>query len=1215
MRPGYVMFKKLSIGWKLVCAFGLLTLLAIAVGGFAIFELNKLGGLTGQLYEHPYFVGTATKKIQNEVLLMSRALTKLLNDKNPNAIDSTEQQIADRDKIVHDLFEQVYDRYLGKTRDLHDAYRSYNDWADIREEEFRLTRESRWDDATKTASDKAAQQVDRILDDLEDIVAFAEKKADSFYRESRDAGEISLRWMTVISVVFALAALMVAWITARNIGNPVRRLTRIASRIASGASEPCIESDEVDEIGQLTASFNSIIAANEGIMRQAREVAGGNYRTEITPRSDKDELGAALQKMSLALRNAHEDRLFRDWIMEGLNELHARLQGNRSVASVASQTLEFLALRFGAQVGAFYVYAPDRAELALAGSHAVGSNPPPPTIIKQGEGLVGQAALQKEIQTLENLPPDYCRISSATGGTAPTHLLLAPFFHKGELAAVAELGAVHPFDARVRTFLQQASHSIAVAVLSAQSRERLAELLEKTQQQAEELQLQQEELRQTNEELQEQSALIEEQKQAVQLKNSALEEAQRLNGDKTEALEKASRYKTEFLANMSHELRTPLNSILLLSKLLIENKSDTTDGKRIEFAQTINAAGSELLKLVNDILDLAKIEAGRMDLHPEELYLNDIVTRLDRLFAPIAQSKGIRFKINVPSGTPLRIRTDRQKLDQILRNLLSNACKFTERGGVTLSISTPQAASPECLGAANPSTYRLVFAVTDTGIGIPEAKQGIVFEAFRQADGGTSRKYGGTGLGLTISRELARLLGARIVLQSKEGSGSTFALLLPEFLAISEVAQQTSGVPNPVVPPVSPVGGAPAEPEDFVDDRSRLKPGDKSILIIESDKVSAQALLNFSRERGFLGLTAFDAKTGLHFADYYQPSAIVLDVGCSDMDGWSVLARLKENQATRHIPTHVMSATDRDLQAMKMGAVDVLVKPVTMSSVAGAFERIEKLMLKKVKQLLLVEDEPDQRAMIKSLLEGNDIDIVEASTGAEARKLLHEREFECMILDLGLPDMDGTKLLMELRADDAISKIPVIVYTGLELPAQTLAILDAYAEKVIFKGVKSGSKLIDDAALFLHRVEQSLPEEKQRMIRLLHDQEAIFKNKRILIVDDDMRNVYALSNILEDKGLFVTATTNGSECLDRLAKDPNFSLVLMDIMMPVMDGCETMKQIRKMPRFAKLPIIALTAKAMKGDRSMCIEAGASDYLAKPVEVDKLFSMLRVWLYQ
>jgi tubulin-specific chaperone A len=458
------------------------------------------------------------------------------------------------------------------------------------------------------------------------------------------------------------------------------------------------------------------------------------------------------------------------------------------------------------------------------------------------------------------------------------------------------------------------------------------------------------------------------------------------------------------------------------------------------------------------------------------------------------------------------------------------------------------------------------------------------------------------------------LLGARIVLKSKEGAGSTFSLLVPEFLARTEAAPNLAAPPQPIAM-VSPESEPGSPPELFADDRSLLKPGDKSILIIESDKATAEALLNFSRERGFLGVTAFDGKTGLHFADYYQPSAIILDVGCAEMDGWSVLARLKENQATRHIPTHVMSAADRDSQAMKMGAVDVLAKPVTMSAVAGAFERIEKFISKKVRQLLLVEDDPDQRAMIKSLLEGNDIGIVEAATGSDARRLLHEREFECMVLDLGLPDMDGTKLLMELRADDAISKIPVIVYTGLELPSQTLAVLDAYAEKVIFKGVRSGSKLIDDAALFLHRVEQNMPEEKQRMIRLLHDQEAIFKNKRILIVDDDMRNVYALSNILENKGLSVTAASNGRECLDVLARDARYSLVLMDIMMPALDGYETMREIRKDPRFAKLPLIALTAKAMKGDRALCIEAGASDYLAKPVEAEKLFSMLRVWLYQ
>ncbi|MGR3180061.1 MAG: response regulator, partial [Candidatus Anammoxibacter sp.] len=741
---------------------------------------------------------------------------------------------------------------------------------------------------------------------------------------------------------------------------------------------------------------------------------------------------------------------------------------------------------------------------------------------------------------------------------------------------------------------------------------------------------------QTNEELEERTEELEKQKDDIKQKNQDLEESKSELKTKADDLELTSKYKSEFLANMSHELRTPLNSILILSKILADNKTGNFTDKQVELADTINAAGGDLLTLINDILDLSKIEAGKMTLHVETVSLGDFAEDVNRKFKPATDEKGIAFKIDLAKELPVSILTDRQRLDQIIKNFLSNAIKFTEKGSVTLSICRPQTGLD--LPSGNFESDKIVaISVIDTGIGIPKDKQSMIFEAFQQVDGTTSRKFGGTGLGLSICRELVRLLGGKIELQSEMGKGSSFTVYLPEAfkeeqktednnkLAVGNVQlanneQVSESVAQSATSNEQPVTSNQFKPSDLEsdlvwDDRRNYKLGDKSILVIEDDSKFAKIIFELAHEKGFKCLVAENGEIGLYMADYYKPSAIILDIGLPGIDGFSVMERLKSNPATRHIPVNFLSGSERSIDAMKMGAVGFLTKPATIEMLNGLFGKFENIIAKKVKKLLIVEDNESMRKSIIELLGNGDITSTGVSTGEEAYELLKTGEFDCMVLDLGLSDMSGSDLLDKIRSNKAISYIPVIIYTGKELPEREESILKKYADSVIIKGAKSPERLLDETALFLHRVEANLPIEKQRILRTIHNKDAVFENKKILLIDDDMRNVFALTHVIEEKGMEVVIGRNGRDGLECLNKNPDVDLVLMDIMMPEMDGYEATREIRKQVRFKNLPIIAITAKAMAGDKNKCVEAGANDYLPKPIDTDKLLSLLRVWLYK
>ena len=1008
----------------------------------------------------------------------------------------------------------------------------------------------------------------------------------------------------------------------------------------------------------------------------AEKISRGDYSVNVQKRSDDDRLSDALNRMTQSLRQALEENRRQNWLKSGQTELNNRMRGELDIPDLAQNIINFLTSYLEAQVGILYFSSGDDT-LKMVGSYALGKEKSVTRKFKFGEGIIGQAAKENRVIELSNIPQDQIKIRTGFGDINPKNLIILPFTYEGTVIGVIELATLYDFTDIQREFLTQSLENIGIALNSAESRTQLTELLLKTQEQAEKLQQQQEELRQSNEELEgqtkaliasetnlqsqqeelrvineeleERTRALEKQKADIQQKNLELLMARNEIEKKARDLEEVSKYKSEFLANMSHELRTPLNSILILSQLLSNNTDRNLSDKQVEFSKTIHSSGSDLLNLINEILDLSKIEAGMMEIRIETIPIDEIVGGLERIFKPVASNKGLEFAITIDKDIlPENIDTDSQRVQQILKNLLSNAFKFTEKGGITLRVHKPPV--NQVMNQPNLTPENIIaFSVIDTGIGIPKDKQSIIFEAFRQEDGTTSRKYGGTGLGLSISRELAWLLGGEIQMESERGKGSTFTLYLPEKLEkpgekmplerrkmpmnpkdIKENVIQTP--PDSIqlieteqllpketpseLPEPTPTFFSPPAPQqrEIRDDRRSIKPEDKSLLIIEDDPIFAEVLLNLAQSKGFKTLIVDNGETGLHFADFYKPSAIVLDVKLPGMDGWEVLDRLKSNPETRHIPVHLMSGVENVSEAMSKGAIGYLKKPISTETMDAAFKKIERIIAKPVKKLLVIDSDDDQKRSIMQMIGSGDVATVTVGSGEEALIMLKKGSFDTIILNLELKDMNGFDLIEKISSDETHSQIPIIIYSEEEMNQSDQDLLKKYAQRIVIKNVQGMEALFAETTLFLHRVEEELPDSKQKLFTRMLDKEAIMKNKKILIVDDDMRNVFALTSILEEKGMKTIVGKNGREGIEKLNSEPDIDLVLMDIMMPIMDGYEAMKTIRKDRRFEKLPIIALTAKAMKGDRNKCVAAGANDYLAKPVDPAKLLSLLRVWLY-
>ncbi|GEM_PF-826752 len=952
------------------------------------------------------------------------------------------------------------------------------------------------------------------------------------------------------------------------------------------------------------------------------------------------------------------------WLSTGEAQLSEKMHGQQDLPTLSTNIVQQLCQYLNAQVGALYIM--EDKTLKLIGSYAYTKRKNLSNQFNIGEGLIGQAALEKQTITLTQVPNDYIVVSSGLGETAPKNIIVAPFIYEREVGGVVEIGALTDFKAGQLEFIKKAMENIAIAFHTAEARSRIDELLAESRQQAEELSAQGAALRVANEELetqtenlrasesklkeqqaeleatnveleekatalQESTAALEEKQGAIDKQNQELRIAQQELQKKAEDLALASKYKSEFLANMSHELRTPLNSMLILARMLASNDEGNLTTDQVESAQIIYSGGTDLLNLINEILDLAKVESGKMTFTFEPMPFNDLINTVKLQFTHVAEQKGLALNISMSEDLPAAIVTDQQRVKQIVKNLLSNSFKFTEKGSINLNIYHPEA-NPDLAKISLEATKAVAISVTDTGIGMTPDQQKIVFEAFQQADGSTSRQYGGTGLGLSISRELALKMGGSIGLTSEFGKGSTFTLYLPLEGVSGQGAESQKSVspsrPTPVARPATstptprpdpkPQTSPPPDPRPLTtfvpDDRDKLSGTDKVLLIVEDDPKFAKIVGDFAHRKGFKCLIAGDGESGLQLVKTYHPQGIILDLKLPRMSGWQVLETLKSNPDTRHIPVHIMSVDDETLDAYKKGAIGYLTKPVSQEDLEGTFVKIEQLISNDIKTLLLVEDDEKLRFSVKKLLGGSDVKITEASMGETALELLRTEHFDCMILDLTLPDMTGFTLLNKLNDDESIPKCPVIVYTGKALSEAETQELMKYADSVIVKGVKSPERLLDETALFLHRVVADMPADKQQAIKQLYDKEAQLSGKRILIVDDDARNSFALSKLLADKGLKVHIAQNGQKALETLKRN-DLDLILMDIMMPVMDGFETIKRIRIQPKFRNLPILALTAKAMKGDREKCIAAGANDYLTKPIDPDRLFSMLRVWLYQ
>ena len=908
------------------------------------------------------------------------------------------------------------------------------------------------------------------------------------------------------------------------------------------------------------------------------------------------------------------------WLRTGQMGLASRIQGEQRLDTLGEKVLAFLSEYLGARVGTVYVAETDGGFRRVAGHAAA------PGLVERGEGLLGQAAKDGRPLHVRDVPDGYLPVVSSLGRGRPAELLVAPATADGTVHAVLELGFLRPVHPDDRELLARVAEMLGVAVRSSRDRTRLEELLEETQRQAEELQAQQEELRVSNEELEEQSRVLRESQAQLESQHAELEQtnvsleeqanqlerqktelslAQGQLTDKAEALERSNQYKSEFLANMSHELRTPLNSTLILATLLADNKPGNLTEEQVKFARTISSAGNDLLALINDILDLSKIEAGQVEVMPEPVPVARTVDSLMAAMQPVATQKSLAFDAIVEPGVPDRLHTDPQRLGQILKNLLSNALKFTERGAVSMRVT----ARPD---------GQVAFAVRDTGIGIAPQQQGLIFEAFRQADGSTHRKYGGTGLGLSISRDLARLLGGDIAVESTPGEGSQFTLTLPaEFPGTASGRPERTPSPPPAVVPAQlpPPARDEGAPED---DRERLTPSARLILVIEDDPRFAAILRDVAHELGFQCVVTPTAGEGLQAAATYRPSAILLDVNLPDHSGLGVLDQLKRSATTRHIPVHMMSVTDYSQEARGLGAVGYALKPVKRDELAEAFRRLEERFTQNTRRVLVVEDDARQRESIRLLLDHADVQITDVANAADALAQLQATTFDCVVMDLNLPDLSGYQLLERMSEQDDVSFPPVIVYTGRSLTRGEEQDLRRFSRSIIIKDARSPERLLDEVTLFIHQVESALPSESQRMLKAVRDRDAALEGRRILVVEDDARNIFALSSVLEPRGATVEIARNGREALEVLDRGlsgsgPVADLVLMDIMMPEMDGFTAMREIRKREGLKKLPIIALTAKAMKDDQEKCLAAGANDYIAKPLDVEKLLSLVRVWM--
>lgn len=1029
------------------------------------------------------------------------------------------------------------------------------------------------------------------------------------------------------------------------------KITNVAESIAIGDfSQGYKMAGEQDK--RLSVAVNQMTDNLREVVKQTKMIAQGRYDIEFTPMSEKDELGKAVSEMTKTLREMSIENKKSGWIKTGQAELSNIIRGDQDLRELGKNVISFLAKYLGALVGTIYqVDLMTEKTLELIGSYAYHRRKGDRSKIRFGEGLIGQAALEKEIVIFSNVPEDYTSISSSLGEILPRNIIIVPLQIENEIIGVIELGTHELFDNTKMELLRQVSENIAIAIKSSQNSDKMKRLLDESKRQSEilqtqqeelkctneELQAQQERLRESNEELERQTAILKKSEEEIKNKNEELkdktkylerqtldiqEKSQQIEKAKVEVerkakeLEVASKYKTEFLANMSHELRTPLNSLLILSKSLAENDEGNLTAEQTESAQVIYKGGQDLLNLINDILDLSKVEAGKLQIHVNEISVHSILENLRKQFSPIANEKGVEFRTDASGVAHSTLKTDGQRIEQILKNFLSNAFKFTQKGSVTMKVHQP---APGTIFKNNLSPRNCIgFSIVDTGIGISKDKQDLIFEAFHQGDGATNRKFGGTGLGLSISRELAKILGGEIHLFSEIGKGSTFTLYLPLDIHEStpkkkrsdkyEMATSMTFHENDTQT-VEHNGDASIVNHVFLkDDRDNISQKDKTLLIIEDDRSFASILMNFARKKDYKCIVAPNGKTGLQLAFEHKPCGITLDLKLPDIEGRNILDQLKANPETRQIPVHVISFDSDEISSIQKGAVGHLTKPVKSEDIETAFANIEKLSQKSVKNILIVEDSKVEQKALKNLFQDYDLITTIVDSGEEALQIIQDKLFDCVILDLQLPGISGVEVLKKLSLNPFIKLPPIIIYTGRDLTKDEFQELHEYTSSFVVKGLGAQDRILDELFIFLHRIKPPINNKSEAATANFS-----LENCKVLLVDDDMRNTFALSGILKKKGLQIVLADNGQTALDKLENDQDINIVIMDIMMPVMDGYEAIRRIRLQNKFLNLPIIALTAKILPEDKNKAMKVGANDFLTKPVDMEKLLSLMKLWL--
>ena len=1071
----------------------------------------------------------------------------------------------------------------------------------------------------------AANMVNRYKGLQSSMMNEGRQGADEIYnREKRQQNWSLVLLLSVMALVLSFIVYTIRFITQR-----LQNLKEAAENLAAGKTGLMILPETDDAIGSLTKSILAIDRNDRKLAIAAKAIGDGDFSIVVEPRSQDDMLGNAIAHMKTNLQafaKASEEKI---WMQTGISQINDSLRGEKGISALGQDALNVLVPYLDCESALFY--AANESELQFVAGYAVSDLAAVPKELAFGETLIGQAAVRKTPLLLEDAPDTFLQIRSGLGASQPRHTLVVPLCADNVVEGVMELSSLNTISEVKIEFLRETATDIALTLRSAKSKLQLQQLYEQTQAQAEELQsqhaeleninaeleaqaeklqtseeelkVQQEELMQANQELEERTRQLEERNALIVERNLEIQQ-------KAEELELTTKYKSEFLANMSHELRTPLNSILLLSRLMGENNEANLTSEQVEYAKVIQSSGQGLLSLIDEILDLSKIEAGKMELEYNNVMVQEIINDMKHLFAPMAREKGIGFDLTLSPDVPSQIETDKMRLEQVLRNLLSNAIKFTSEGSVSLAVNT----LPE-------NQSFLSFTVKDTGIGIPLEKQSLIFEAFQQADGSTRRKYGGTGLGLSISRELSRLLGGEIKLTSEPGKGSEFTVYVPK-RKIATVQKDVLFKNEAVTGALEVQEEKPREkgfrieriPEGLPDDRNSVQPQDKIILIIEDDTGFAKALSDFAHQKGYKALMAVRGDEGIALAQQYRPLGILLDIQLPVKDGWEVMEELKSNPATRHIPVHIMSSQEAKKESLKKGAVDFISKPMAFEQMQEVFQKIEHVLSKNHKKVLILEENPHHAKALAYFLETFNVNAQISASVTESVQALQSEQVDCVILDMGIPDKQAYEALETVKQNPGMENLPVIIFTGKNLSKTEESRIRQYADSIVIKTAHSFQRILDEVSLFLHLVEESGRKEKPSAYKRLGALSEVLAGKKILVADDDVRNIFSLTKALELHNVAVVAAMDGREALNKLEENPDVNAVLMDIMMPEMDGYEAMQAIRKKPQYRNLPIIAITAKAMTGDREKCIRAGASDYISKPVDIDQLLSLLRVWLY-